>query len=61
MKIIDVTVTLRKWETPRWGSGTSSVGGEILLGIVTFKTDEGFDGYGFLGSSRLGGDTMAGT
>ena len=61
MKIIDVTVTLTKWETPRWGSGTSSFGGEKQLGIVTIKTDEGFDGYGFLGSSRLGGDTMAGT
>ncbi|HCG91541.1 MAG TPA: mandelate racemase [Dehalococcoidia bacterium] len=60
MKIIDVTVTLTTWDTPQWTSGTSSFGGDKQLGIVTIKTDEGFDGYGFLGSTRLGAESMAG-
>ena len=60
MKITDVSVTMFNWNSAPWQTGTGSFGGKRLLGIVTVHTDEGVEGYAFLGSSRQGADAYAG-
>lgn len=55
MKITDVTVTLWEWRdippTRYTLTVTSSKKGKTQMGLVRISTDEGVDGYAFLGSS----------
>ena len=60
MKVTDLTLTLFKWSIAPWHTGGNSFGGERQLGLVTIHTDEGAEGYSFLGSSRQGADDLAG-
>jgi len=40
------------WNSDQWKTGGGAeFGGHKLLGILTIKTDEGINGYAFLGSS----------
>lgn len=55
MKITDVSVTLWNWKdipATRYTKTVSSSGtGQTQMGLIKIETDEGVDGYGFLGSS----------
>jgi len=59
MKVTDLSLTLFKWHSPVWKTGTSVFGGESDLGLVTVSTDEGLEGHSFLGSSRQGADEFS--
>ena len=53
MKIDDVTLTLFKWDDipeTKYHAGAASSGGESALGLLHIRTDEGIDGFSFLGS-----------
>ena len=62
MKITDLTLTLFPWNipVPEVTGSTAPFGGEVQMGVLTVHTDEGIDGYSFLGSSRQGADAFAG-
>ncbi|MBM4448380.1 MAG: mandelate racemase [Chloroflexi bacterium] len=53
MKITDVTLTMVSWTIPKGKYGGQAVGfgGEKELAVVTVSTDEGVEGYSFLGSA----------
>jgi L-alanine-DL-glutamate epimerase-like enolase superfamily enzyme len=53
MKITDVTLTMIPWTMPRGSYPGQSVGfgGDKELAVVTIHTDEGIDGYSFMGSA----------
>ena len=53
MKIDDVTLTLFKWDDipeTKYHAGAANAGGESALGLLHIRTDEGIDGFSFLGS-----------
>jgi hypothetical protein len=60
MKITDLSVTLFKWDSPTWSTGSHSFGGSRRLGVVTVHTDEGVEGHCFLGSARESADVFCG-
>jgi len=62
MKITDVDLTMVSWTMPRGSySGQSvSFGGEKELAVATIHTDEGVDGYSFMGSAMRSADVNAG-
>ena len=60
MKVTDLKVTMVNWNSGPWATATASFGGSRQLGVVTVSTDEGVDGYAFLGSSRQGADAYVG-
>ncbi len=60
MKITDLSVTLFKWESAAWSTGSHSFGGSRRLGVVTVHTDEGVEGHCFLGSARESADVFCG-
>ena len=60
MKVTDLSVTMIRWKTPPWKTGSGPFGGEKLLGVLTVYTDEGVQGHAFLGSSRQGADAFVG-
>jgi len=62
MKITDVELTMVSWTMPRGSySGQSvSFGGEKELAVVAIHTDEGVDGYSFMGSAMRSADVNAG-
>ncbi len=54
MKISDITLTMFGWDVPsgiRSGSLLSPSYGKGEIAVVTVKTDEGVEGYSFLGSA----------
>ena len=59
MKIIDVTLTLFRWDgipPTTYNDHTGQFSGESQLGLVTIITDEGIQGHAFLGSSMFSAD-----
>ncbi|MFT5445079.1 MAG: L-alanine-DL-glutamate epimerase-like enolase superfamily enzyme [Gammaproteobacteria bacterium] len=57
MKIIDLSVTLFAWDDipqTRYGQHTGLFSGSSQLGLLRLQTDEGVDGYAFLGSASRG-------
>jgi L-alanine-DL-glutamate epimerase-like enolase superfamily enzyme len=63
MKITDVTVTVWEWKDipPTRYNKTivSAEGGSTQMALVKISTDEGIDGYGFLGSALLSAELGA--
>src|SRR3954468_1693034 len=61
MKITDLSITMHNWDVPpvRY-SGPIAAGGTKEVGVVTISTDEGVEGYSFLGTSNQGADEFAG-
>ena len=56
MKIDDVTLDLFKWENipaTKYHEGSGNSTGESMLGLLTIRTDEGIEGYSFLGSATF--------
>ena len=54
MKIDDLTLTLFKWNdipVTKYAAGSSNLTGETALGLLKIRTDDGIDGYAFLGSA----------
>ena len=52
MKIIDLTLTLFKWEGIPVGLAkrhTGRIGGDSQIGLLAISTDEGIKGHSFLG------------
>ena len=60
MKITDLKVTLFEWPIEPWKTGKGNFGGNIQLGLVAVKTDDGLEGHCFLGSPMQGADAHAG-
>lgn len=58
MKISDVSIILHSWAAPKT-TYVMDVGGTTQVGVVTVKTDEGIEGYSFLGSASSGADGFA--
>ncbi len=57
MKITNVKAELFNWKSEPWKTGVGTQFGQTKqLGIVVVSTDEGIDGWAFLGSSRVGAD-----
>ena len=57
MKITDLSVTLFAWDDipqTRYGQHTGLFSGSSQLGLLRLHTDEGVDGYAFLGSASRG-------
>jgi L-alanine-DL-glutamate epimerase-like enolase superfamily enzyme len=63
MKITDVTLTMVGWEVPRgkYPGQAVSFGGDKELGVITVSTDEGVEGYSFLGSAMRSAADNAGS
>lgn len=64
MKITDVTLTLFAWKglpLITYGAHTAAGNGESQMGLLAIETDAGITGHAFLGSSRNGADSEAGT
>ena len=62
MKITDLSVTLFNWDgipPTTYNDHTGQFGGDSQLGLVKIHTDEGIDGYAFLGSSMFSADQDA--
>jgi L-alanine-DL-glutamate epimerase-like enolase superfamily enzyme len=63
MKITNVTVTLWEWKDippTRYNKEIASASsGSTEMALVTINTDEGIDGYGFLGSALYSGKKFA--
>ena len=54
MKITDLTITLFAWDeipSTRYAAHTGRFAGSSQLGLVTIATDQGVEGYAFLGSA----------
>jgi len=53
MKITDVTLTMVAWSIPKGKYAGQAVdfGGEKELAVITVSTDEGIEGYSFMGSA----------
>ena len=61
MKISDLKLTLFEWSFSPWKTGVGTTfGGIKQLGVLTIYTDEGIEGYAFLGSSGQGADAFVG-
>jgi L-alanine-DL-glutamate epimerase-like enolase superfamily enzyme len=62
MKITDVTLTMVAWAIPKgsYPGQAVSFGGDKELAVITVSTDEGIDGYSFLGSAMWSAADNAG-
>ncbi len=62
MKITDVTLTMVSWTIPKgkYGGQPVDFGGEKELAVITVSTDEGIEGYSFLGSAMRSAADYAG-
>ncbi|MBH68141.1 MAG: mandelate racemase [Rhodospirillaceae bacterium] len=59
MKIDDVALTLFKWNDippTKYAAGSSNSSGESILGLLKIRTDDGVEGYAFLGSATYSAD-----
>ena len=64
MKIIDLTLTLFKWEGIPVGLAkrhTGRIGGDSQIGLLAISTDEGIKGHSFLGASGRSAEFDAGS
>jgi L-alanine-DL-glutamate epimerase-like enolase superfamily enzyme len=62
MKITNVTVTLWEWNDippTRYNKEIATDSGSTEMALVTIKTDQGVDGFGFLGSALYSGKKYA--
>ncbi|MFC1860160.1 enolase C-terminal domain-like protein [Chloroflexota bacterium] len=61
MKISDVYLNMVSWTKPKgsFAGQPVSFGGETELAVVTIQTDEGINGYSFLGSALRSADIYA--
>jgi len=63
MKIDAVELTLFAWDDippTKYTQGSQNTSGRSNLGLLTIRTDEGIDGYAFLGSATNPAETDAG-
>jgi L-alanine-DL-glutamate epimerase-like enolase superfamily enzyme len=62
MKIRDIYLTMISWTMPKgsYPGQAVSFGGEKELAVVTIQTDEGVNGYSFMGSAMRSADVNAG-
>ena len=60
MKITDLTLTLFSWDIPQGRYPGQAISyGDQEIAVITIHSDEGVDGYSFLGSSMRGADMDA--